>query len=81
MELKKRFWVYTNSFNKHARVHLGSCPHCNDGTGKGGAPDGTTGKWQSFDTYADAKTAAETFIARTGCEDKTIDCNVCNPNP
>ncbi len=71
------YWVYENRTAKNnATIHLGSCPHCNDGKGQEKEKFGTANdKWHgSFDSYDMARLCAKSL------ETKTItDCGRCKP--
>lgn len=39
------YWVYENRVLDKTRIHLGSCPYCQDGRGIHGGGDRATGSW------------------------------------
>jgi hypothetical protein len=54
------FWTYTNWVHKYAKVHRGSCSHCNDGRGSHGAVHSHAGQWVGpFDHVGEALQAGE----------------------
>lgn len=68
------FWTYTNWVHKYAKVHRGSCAHCNDGRGSHGAANSNAGEWVGpFNHVGEALQAGDA----TGWE-VTI-CSFCAP--
>jgi len=74
--MQPSFWVYENTPTNHARIHLGSCSHCNEGKGTHGHPGtGPTSKWHGpFGSYLKAEQKAKD----TGKPYKV--CAFCNPH-
>lgn len=63
------FWTYENWVHKYARVHRGTCPHCNDGQGNHDAVDSHVGRWLGpYERYDLAYSAATgTGLSASAC--------------
>jgi hypothetical protein len=71
------FYVYENwrAGPHHAKVHLGSCGACNDGSGMHGGTDSTNGKWHGpFPTHGQAMNEATQLASP-----RVTNCGLCKP--
>lgn len=71
------YWVHSSSQTKQAKIHLGSCQYCTDGTGMRRRPavPGGPAVWTSYGTMEEALV----FLARLPWLDKAA-CFRCLPH-
>ncbi len=59
------YWVYENRVVDKTRIHLGSCPYCQDGRGIHGGGERATGSWIGpLPTLEEARKVASRFAHR-----------------
>ena len=69
-------WIYEHSGNHRARIHLGTCRHCNDGAGRIGAAKEPRRRWHGpYDTRRAARAKMKAFDY-----DDMKDCEICLKN-
>lgn len=50
-----QYWIYENWTHKRARLHIGSCSHCNDGQGSQASSSVRNGQWHGpYDNLPEA---------------------------
>ncbi len=72
------YYIYENSVHKYAKIHVGDCPHCNEGQGTRGLNDDdrVRDEWHGpFDRLEDAERQQKSLRVK----DKTKCGHCCRP--
>jgi hypothetical protein len=77
MERVMQYWIYENWTHERARLHIGSCSHCNEGKGSQASSSVRNGQWHGpFDNLSEA----DRTMAALRRSDSSY-CSHCNAGP
>jgi hypothetical protein len=68
-----KYWIYQNRSVSKAKLHLGSCPKCQDGHGQQGARNESLNWWTPYATLEEAESA------KLAVKAELEDCKECHP--
>jgi hypothetical protein len=71
------YWVYEDRVTHKAKVHLGTCPHCNHGTGRGRGRDERDNWWLGRSRSEGFKSEEAARSAPIRGDSKLENCRVC----